>query len=145
MICLNYEVAIIFPYRSIFSKQFSTNYLQKKIVSSQIYILDVLYCVIYVNPKNQLTQVKHSKGTQVQKFSKLMGSVWNWMSKSSHRRCSVKKGVFRNFAKFTGKHLCQSIHGQSLFFNKAAGLRAWKFIKKRESGTYVLLLILRNF
>ena len=26
--------------------------------------------------------------------------------RSSHRRCSVKKGVLRNFAKFTGKHLC---------------------------------------
>ena len=36
--------------------------------------------------------------------------------KSSHQRCSVKKGVLRNFAKFTGKHLCQS-----LFFNKVAG------------------------
>ena len=35
--------------------------------------------------------------------------------KSSHQRCSVKKGVLRNFAKFTGKHLCQS-----LFFNKVA-------------------------
>ena len=32
--------------------------------------------------------------------------------RSSHGRCSVKRGVFRNFAKFTGKH----IH-QSLFFN----------------------------
>ena len=29
-----------------------------------------------------------------------------------------KKGAFKNFAKFTGKHLCQS-----LFFNKVAGLR----------------------
>ena len=29
--------------------------------------------------------------------------------KSSHRRCSVKKGVLRNFVKFTGKHLCQSL------------------------------------
>ena len=37
---------------------------------------------------------------------------------SSHRRCSVKKGALRNFRKFTGKHLCQS-----LFFNKVAGLR----------------------
>ena len=34
---------------------------------------------------------------------------------SSHRRCSVRKGLLRNFAKFTGKHLCQS-----LFFNKVA-------------------------
>ena len=32
--------------------------------------------------------------------------------RSSHQRCSVRKGVLRNFAKFTGKHLCQS-----LFFN----------------------------
>ena len=31
------------------------------------------------------------------------------------RRCSVKKDVLRNSAKFTGKHL-----SQSLFFNKAA-------------------------
>ena len=29
------------------------------------------------------------------------------------QRCSVKKGVLRNFTKFTGKHLCQSV-----FFNK---------------------------
>ena len=29
-----------------------------------------------------------------------------------------KKGVLRNFAKFTGKHLCQI-----LFFNKVAGLQ----------------------
>ena len=28
--------------------------------------------------------------------------------RSSHQRCSMKKGVLRNFAKFTGKHLCQS-------------------------------------
>ena len=28
------------------------------------------------------------------------------MFRSSRRRCSVTKGVLRNFAKFTGKHLC---------------------------------------
>ena len=36
------------------------------------------------------------------------------------------KGVFRNFAKFTGKYLCQS-----LFFNKVAGLRPSSYLKKR--------------
>ena len=30
-------------------------------------------------------------------------------NRSSHRRCSIKKGVLKNFAKFTGKHLCQSL------------------------------------
>ena len=43
------------------------------------------------------------------------------------RRCSVKKGVLRDFAKFTGKHL-----SQSLFFNKVAGrLRLNTFYYRR--------------
>ena len=42
---------------------------------------------------------------------------WWFFLWSSHQRCSVKKGVLRNFAKFTGKRLCQS-----LFFNKVAGV-----------------------
>ena len=46
--------------------------------------------------------------------------------RSSHQRCFVRKGVLRNFAKFTGKHLCQS-----LFFNKVAGLRPATLLKKR--------------
>ena len=46
--------------------------------------------------------------------------------RSSHQRCSMKKGVLRNFTKFTGKHLCQS-----LFFNKVAGLRPATLLKKR--------------
>ena len=39
-------------------------------------------------------------------------------TRSSHQRCSITKGVLINFAKFSGKHLCQS-----LFLNKVAGLR----------------------
>ena len=46
--------------------------------------------------------------------------------RSSHQRCSIKKGVLRNFTNFTGKHLCQS-----LFFNKVAGLRPATLLKKR--------------
>ena len=37
--------------------------------------------------------------------------------RSSRPGVFCKKGVLRNFAKFTGKHLCQR-----LFFNKVAGL-----------------------
>ena len=48
----------------------------------------------------------------------------------SGSRCSLqevfyKKGVHRNFTKFTGKNLCQS-----LFFNKVAGLRPATLLKK---------------
>ena len=42
------------------------------------------------------------------------------------RRKRFKKGFLKNFAKFTGKHLCQG-----LFFNKVAGLSLQRnFIKK---------------
>ena len=39
-------------------------------------------------------------------------------TRNSHQRCFIIKGVLINFAKFTGKHLCQS-----LFLNKVAGPR----------------------
>ena len=45
--------------------------------------------------------------------------------RSSHQTCSIIKGGLRNFAKFTGKHLCQS-----LFFNKVTGLRPATLLKK---------------
>ena len=45
---------------------------------------------------------------------------------SSHSEVFHKKGVFRNFTKFTGKHLCQSI-----FINKIADLRPATLLKKR--------------
>ena len=46
--------------------------------------------------------------------------------RGSHLRCSVKKGVLKNFAKFAGKGLCWN-----LFFNKAANLRPATLFKKR--------------
>ena len=58
-----------------------------------------------------------------------MGCLLKWvylfhLYRSSHRRCSVKRDVLKNFTKFTGIHLCQS-----LFFNKVTG-GAGNFIKK---------------
>ena len=48
--------------------------------------------------------------------------VWNVLYiTSSYQKCSITK---RNFAKFTGKHLCQS-----LFFNKVANLRTYEISK----------------
>ena len=45
-------------------------------------------------------------------------------NKRSHQGCSIKKGVLRNFTKFTGNHLCQS-----LSFNKVTGLRPATLLK----------------
>ena len=46
--------------------------------------------------------------------------------RSSHWRCSVRKGAFMNLAKFTRKHLCQS-----LFFSKVTDLRPATLLKMR--------------
>ena len=45
------------------------------------------------------------------------------LDRSSHRRCSVRKDVLRNIAKFTGKHLCQGLF--------MSGPKDCNFIKKR--------------
>ena len=51
--------------------------------------------------------------------------------RSSPQRRSIKKDVFRNLTKFTGKHLCQS-----LFFNKVAGLSCASSLKNRLSHRF---------
>ena len=55
-----------------------------------------------------------------------MHKTWSVYSyRSSRPELFCKKVVLRNFAKFTGKHLCQS-----LFFNKVSGLRPATLLKK---------------
>ena len=53
-------------------------------------------------------------------------------------RCSVKRSVLRTSAKFTGKHLCQS-----LFFNKVVG--SLQLYYKRDSGTGIFSVNLVKF
>ena len=53
--------------------------------------------------------------------------------RSSRPEVLCKKDVLGNFAKFTGKHPCQS-----LFYNKVAGLNPATLLK-RGSGTVVFL------
>ena len=59
--------------------------------------------------------------------------------RTSHRKCSVKKGVLKTFAIFTGKHLCWS-----LFLIK---LQPWRpaTLLKRDSNTDVFVWIVRDF
>ena len=86
--------------------------------------------------------------------------IWSHLLKKSimeififcavYKRCSVRKGVLRNFAKFTRKHL-----RQTLFFNKVVGwgdyflylhlscVFSWKFLvyfisteKRNEKAKY---------
>ena len=56
------------------------------------------------------------------------------------RRCSIEIGVLKNFTKFTGKHLCQS-----LFLNKVAGLRPATLLKKRTLAQVFSCEFCENF
>ena len=65
-------------------------------------------------------------------------SIWGMSDRVQKQPPEVfcKKGVLRNLAKFTGKHLCQS-----LFFNKVAGVA--KFLRKPFSQNTSGRLLLR--
>ena len=58
----------------------------------------------------------------------------NLLSRSNHRRCSIKKGILENFGDFTGKNLCWS-----LFLIKLQAFRPKRDSKISEifKNTYV--------
>ena len=56
-------------------------------------------------------------------FMKIFRDIHKYIHRDSHQRCSIEKLVFRDFAKLTGKLLCQS------FFIKKE-TEACNFIKK---------------
>ena len=60
--------------------------------------------------------------------------------RSSHQRCSIINGVLRNFAKFTVKHL-----RQSLSFNKVAGLRPKNTCFREHSRMIVSVSLILAF
>ena len=61
------------------------------------------------------------------------------LKRSSHQRCSMKKGALRNFTRSSEKYL-----RQSLLFNKVTGLRSSILLKKRLRHN-CFLWILWNF
>ena len=69
-------------------------------------------------------------------ISMIFAPEW-YKIKAVVQRCSVKSDL-KNFAKFLGKHLCQS-----LFFNKVTDLRPTTFLK-RDPGKDVFLRIFQN-
>ena len=70
-------------------------------------------------------------------FTKLVPS--QTLLRSSHRRCSVKTGVFKNLQKFTGKHLCYS-----LFLIRLQVFRPATLLNS-DSNTDIFLWNLPNF
>ena len=92
----------------------------------------------------QIWSIAHKTLVSVYLIHRLCSCHFHLMrfSRSSRREVFCKKGVLRNFRKFTGKYLCQS-----LFFNKVAGMmlkmRLWhrcfpvKFVKFLRINFYI--------
>ena len=72
-------------------------------------------------------------------FFLLFFPLWITEFRSSRSKISFKIGVLKNFAIFTGKHLCSSLFVIKLPVCKSANLL------KRDSNTSVFQLILLNF
>ena len=75
----------------------------------------------------------------VEKRSKDISQVPKY--RTSHQRCSVEIGILKNFPKFTGEHL-----RQSLFCNKIAGLRSATLLKETlaQAFSYEFCEIFKN-
>ena len=58
------------------------------------------------------------------------------INKSSHSQMSFKKGVLKNFAIFTGKHLCWSLFLKMTFYLK--NTFKYLFIEKRLQRTHLV-------
>ena len=92
---------------------------------SPVNLLHIFRIPFYKNTSGGL--VLYLGPCQISAMNFFLLFVVNYFCKKVPPRSShLREGVLRNFAKFTGKHLCQS-----LFFNKVAGLRPATLLKKR--------------
>ena len=86
-------------------------------------LLSALFCLFLKSSKALSVSLRKliisNDQQRMERLKVQIYSIFHWrvgLLRSSHRGCSMKKGVHKNFAKSTGKHQCQS-----LFFNKVAG------------------------
>ena len=99
---------------------FKRAYFFRKRLNDCFCLFTVLYSFTFTRSLGRLDF--HSVEDIIDEFKHYILLIFS----SSHRRCSVRKGVLRNFSKFTGKQLYQS-----LYFDKVAGLEPATLIKWR--------------
>ena len=110
----------------------------KSIFLGKDFLIALTYFPLQITPLS----IKNKKIKEKQRYIASASHHGNYMIRRSQRRCSVRKCVLRNFAKFTGKHLYEI-----LFFNKVAGLRPFYRTPfyKTHPGKDCFYMILRGF
>ena len=68
----------------------------------------IIFALVLLNSFYKFDMFQVSLYSKKSKFcnSKIDSRITQTTVRNSHQRCSVKKGVLKNFAKSTGKHLC---------------------------------------
>ena len=64
-----------------------------------------------------------------------VGTLYSTATKAPARGFVWKKAVLKNFAIFTGKHLCVGCWSLFWLFSKVAGLVMQLYLKKQDSNT----------
>ena len=87
-------------------------------------------------------QLENGRGGTLLEVARRCERMGYEMHRSSHWRYSVRKGVLINFAKFTGKHLCQSLF--FLFFVFSLNFENFQRTAFLQNTARRLLLKARN-
>ena len=69
----------------------------------------IISCTNSSTPKNKKTKKEKKKNQNSWSLLGIATEIFCKISRSSHPEVFHKKDVLRNFTKFTGKHLCQSL------------------------------------
>ena len=89
---------------------------------------EVVKCVVTSSILKILMVLKNSYTKKILDLFAIFKAIRAFVpiTRSSHQKCSIEIVVLKNFTKFTGKQLCQS-----LFFNNVADLRPAILLKRR--------------
>ena len=108
-----------------------------------------MFSIVFLFYEKWMSGIKQA--TYMQTLFKICGYIYLWQTRSLIRLKTVqfqkqsfggfyKKGAFKNFAKFTIKHLCQS-----LLFNKVAGPGMQLYWKKETLAQVFSCKLCENF
>ena len=107
---------LILSYRLKYVSMYDPHSISWTFFSLWKFSLNIIYCMFSKWLGVFLNQI----------FTLSSNKIDEIIDRNSHRRCSVIKGVLRNFVKFTEKKLYQS-----LFFNEVTSLRPATLLKNR--------------
>ena len=90
---------------------------------------------IYLSILGADTKLKYAKS---QKHKNVYSDTCHTYFRSSHRRCSVEKGVLVELSQNSQENTCARV-------SSLKKLQAWGLYYKKDTGTVVFLWILQNF